>query len=197
MENAENHIGLVAMIAKPYAAAEKTSLMDSEVFSDGCLGLMNAIEDFDETLGFQFSTFASKCIRTAIHDGIKRRRRGTERRYEDGTVVKMHVSSECAELKQITDGTVKTAIRHEEESRFYDAMDRLQPKWHAVIALRLAGYGQKEIGELMGYSKQRAEQVEKLARRAIADVLTGAGNCVPADDSCSSLAWQAAESSTC
>lgn len=179
---AEEHLGLVTMIAKPYAAALKCSLLDSEVFSDGCLGLMNAVDDFDESLGYQFSTFATKCIRTAIHDGIKRRRRGNERRYLDGTVVKMHISSECAELKQARESTVSAVIQHEDESRFYSAMDSLQPKWHAVIALRLAGYGQKEIGDLMGYSKQRAEQVEKLARRAIADVLTGERNCVPADD---------------
>jgi len=70
---AEDHLGLVTLIAKPYAAGRKYSLMDSEVFSDGCLGLMNAIEAFDESLGWQFSTFATKCIRTAIHDGIKRR----------------------------------------------------------------------------------------------------------------------------
>jgi len=178
---AEDHLGLVTLIAKPYAAGRKCSLMDSEVFSDGCLGLMNAIEAFDESLGWQFSTFATKCIRTAIHDGIKRRRRGAERRYVDGTVVRMHVSSECAELKQSSDSTVSTAIRNEDESRFYAAMDSLQPKWRTVIALRLAGYGQKEIGDLMGYTKQRAEQVEKLARRAIADVLTGERNSVPAD----------------
>lgn len=180
---AEEHMGLVAMIAKPYAAAGKVSLRDSEVFSDGCLGLMNAIEAFDESLGYQFSTFATKCIRTAIHDGIKRRRGNRERRYKDGTVVKMRVSSASAELIQSNDSAVSTAIRHENESRFYAAMDSLQPKWHAVIALRLAGYGQQEIGDLLGFSKQRAEQVEKLARRAIADVLTGCVNCLPADNS--------------
>lgn len=182
---AENHLGLVAMIAKPYAAATKTSLMDSEVFSDGCLGLMNAIDDFDESLGYQFSTFASKCIRTAIHDGLKRRRRVAERRYKDGTVVRMHVNSECAELSQVSDKVESSAIEEEEKTRLndrmYAAIESLHPSRHVVISLRLSGYGLKEVGEMLGYSKQRAEQVEKMARRDIAEILSGDGYCVPAD----------------
>lgn len=192
---AENHLGLVAMIAKPYAASAKSSLLDSDAFSDGCLGLMNAIEDFDESLGYQFSTFASKCIRTAIHDGLKARRRGSERRYKDGSVVRLHISSACADSSESGDKIVANAIRHENEDRFYAAVEALSPGRHAVICLRLAGYGQKEVGELMGFSKQRAEQVEKLARRQIADYLTGYVNCVPADNMPAILAWQAARMS--
>ena len=193
---AEKHLGLVAKIAWPYAASAKSSLLDSDAFSDGCLGLMNAIEDFDESLGYQFSTFASKCIRTAIHDGLKARRRGHERRYKDGSVVKMYVSSECADTSESLDKTITDAIRHENEDRFYAAMEALSPGRHAVICLRLAGYGLKEAGQLMGFSKQRAEQVEKLARRQIADHLTGYVNCVPADNMPSVLAWQAARISS-
>lgn len=178
---AEEHLGLVAMIAKPYAAAMQTPLMDSDAFSDGCVGLMKAIEAYDESLGWQFSTFATKCIATAIKDGLRKRRRGSERRYVDGRVVKMHVSSECAELSQVSDQTVSIAIQSENESRLFAAVAELSETHRRVVELRLEGHGLKEVGEIMGYSKQRAAQVEKMARRAICEILSGERNSVPAD----------------
>jgi RNA polymerase sporulation-specific sigma factor len=178
---AEEHLGLVMRVVKPYAAALKTAIMDSEVFSDGCIGLMKAVEAYDPELGFQFSTFATTCIETAIRDGFRQRRRRAERKYKDGSVVRMHVSSKCAELSQVCDDTLNRVIGTENEDRLRSAIESLTGQQRTVIELRLEGHGLKEVGEIMGYSKQRAEQVEKMARRAIVDILTGERNCVPAD----------------
>jgi RNA polymerase sigma factor (sigma-70 family) len=170
---AEEHIGLVVRVAKPYALAMNTAVMDSEVFSDGCIGLMKAVEAYDPELGFQFSTFATTCIETAIRDGFRQRRRRTERKYKDGSVVKMHVSTKCAELSQVCDDTLNRVIGAENEDRLRSAIGSLTGQQRAVIELRLEGHGLKEVGEIMGYSKQRAEQVEKKAWRSIVDILSG------------------------
>lgn len=177
---AEEHLGLVMRVAKPYAATMKSAIMDSEVFSDGCIGLMKAVEAFDPELGYQFSTFATTCIETAIRDGFRQRRRRDERHYADGSVVRMHVSSSCAEMCQVSDDTLSRAVSEENETRLKSAIGILPDHQRTVIQLRLEGHGLKEVGEIMGYSKQRAEQVEKMARRAIVDILTGETNSVPA-----------------
>jgi RNA polymerase sigma factor (sigma-70 family) len=178
---AEEHIGLVMRVAKPYALAEKATVMDSEAYANGCIGLMNAIKLFDESLGYQFSTFAFHCIHSAIRDGARKSRRISQRRYKDGSVVKMYVSSICAESSQVVDDTLARAITQENEGRLRAAVASLTGQQRSVIDLRLEGHGLKEVGEIMGFSKQRAEQVEKKAWRSIVDILSGEGNCVPAD----------------
>lgn len=179
---AEDHIGLVMRVVKPYASSMKTSIMDSEVFSDGCVGLMQAVNAFDPTLEYQFSTFATACIKQAIHDGFRQRRHQNERRYKDGTIVRMHVSSACAELSQFSDDPLMRVVLSENEDRLKFAIASLPDRERTIVQLRLDGLGLKEIGEMMGYSKQRAEQIEKRAKRAIVDILTAAINSPPEDD---------------
>lgn len=48
-----------------------TPLEEEDLFSYGILGLMDAIEGFDHTRGFRFSTYAVPRIRGEILDGIK------------------------------------------------------------------------------------------------------------------------------
>ena len=59
----EDHIGLV------YTVLSKIKLGNYEhddLFQEGCIGLMSAIEKFDESKGHKFSTFAMICIRNQI-----------------------------------------------------------------------------------------------------------------------------------
>ena len=64
----ECNLRLVVSIAKRYANNTTIQLMD--VIQDGNEGLMKAVEKFDYTLGFKFSTYAHWWIRQSIQRAI-------------------------------------------------------------------------------------------------------------------------------
>ncbi len=65
----QSHLRLVAKIARGYRGY---GLPDSDVISEGNIGLMQAIERFEPEKGFRFATYAAWWIRAAIQDYILR-----------------------------------------------------------------------------------------------------------------------------
>jgi RNA polymerase sigma factor (sigma-70 family) len=58
------NLRLVAKIARQ--AAARTGLSESDLFQEGCLGLMAAVERFDHRRGYKFSTYASFWVRAHV-----------------------------------------------------------------------------------------------------------------------------------
>lgn len=59
----EANLGLVGIHIKNIRLG-KTKLTWGDVFNEGCLGLIRAAEKFDPDMGFRFSTYASRWIRS-------------------------------------------------------------------------------------------------------------------------------------
>lgn len=58
------NLGLVGMISRQHAA--RSQLSEAELFQEGCVGLITAVERFDYARGHQFSTYALFWIRAFI-----------------------------------------------------------------------------------------------------------------------------------
>jgi RNA polymerase primary sigma factor/RNA polymerase nonessential primary-like sigma factor len=58
------NLGLVGMVSRQFAA--RCQLPDAELFQEGCLGLITAVERFDYARGYRFSTYALYWIRAFI-----------------------------------------------------------------------------------------------------------------------------------
>jgi RNA polymerase primary sigma factor len=58
------NLGLVGMVSRQFAA--RCQLPDAELFQEGCLGLITAVERFDYARGNRFSTYALFWIRAVI-----------------------------------------------------------------------------------------------------------------------------------
>lgn len=68
----ESNLKLVIAVAKRYL---KSGLPFSDIIQEGNLGLIKAVETFDYTLGYRFSTYAVAWIRQAITRAIERQGR--------------------------------------------------------------------------------------------------------------------------
>lgn len=58
------NLRLVAKIARQ--AAVRSTLPENDLFQEGCLGLISAVERFDWRLGYKFSTYASFWVRAYV-----------------------------------------------------------------------------------------------------------------------------------
>jgi RNA polymerase primary sigma factor len=58
------NLGLVGMVSRQLAA--RCQLPDAELFQEGCLGLITAVERFDHARGYRFSTYALYWIRAFV-----------------------------------------------------------------------------------------------------------------------------------
>ena len=67
-ELVERNLRLVMSIARPYSAASGVPLLD--LIQEGNVGLMRAVDKFDYTRGFKFSTYATWWIRQAVSRAI-------------------------------------------------------------------------------------------------------------------------------
>lgn len=62
------NLRLVAMVAGQSAA--RSRLSDADLFQEGCLGLITAVERFDHARGHTFSTYALFWIRAFVHAAV-------------------------------------------------------------------------------------------------------------------------------
>jgi RNA polymerase primary sigma factor/RNA polymerase nonessential primary-like sigma factor len=58
------NLGLVGMVSRQYAA--RSRLPDADLFQEGCVGLITAVERFDHARGHEFSTYALFWIRAFV-----------------------------------------------------------------------------------------------------------------------------------
>ena len=66
----EKNLGLLNTIAKKYS--EKFELDFDDLFQEGYFGLKKAVDEFDSTMGYKFSSFAYPIIENKIRDSIRK-----------------------------------------------------------------------------------------------------------------------------
>lgn len=64
------NLRLVAMVAQH--GAQRSRLSDADLFQEGCLGLITAVERFDHRRGYRFSTYALFWIRAFVNAATAR-----------------------------------------------------------------------------------------------------------------------------
>lgn len=165
----EDHLGLVGFFAKKFFdTLEPKGYWDlSDIFQVGSIGLMKAINNYDESKGTKFSTFAARCINNELLMMIRK---------EKGKIIWAFLDSpalinDTTSAEQITfhdyyaDETVDVEseiIAHELKNFFVNAPKRTRRRPHIeerekkVYEYILKGYHQHEIMEILNIGQRVA-----------------------------------------
>lgn len=153
-EKALQHQGLVHNIAKRYKFRGLSYL---ELTQEGNVGLLIAIQKFDPTRGFQFSTYATVCIRTSILNAIKKECKTKKESISlDSKGSNLHDRLPARSNNQ--DILVESKITF---SKFLGALPPAKRR-----TLELVFYSEmspEKAGEIMGFSRENVRQLKEEA----------------------------------
>jgi len=166
----QSNLRLVVNIAKRHVGPQVSFF---ELISDGNMSLIRAVDKFDYTRGFKFSTYASWAImknfaRTVPQAGVRRERFMTGR---DELLEMSHdLRFEGEEPYREPDVTVRENIER--------VLDELQPREREIV-MRRFGLGDmpgpqtlEEVGRHFGVTKERIRQIETRALNKLRGMLS-------------------------
>jgi RNA polymerase primary sigma factor len=176
-----SNIGLVHRVVKRY---QNLGLDYSDLFQEGCIGLMRAAVRFDHNLGFKFSTFATWWIRQAMtraigdrartirvpvhmHELLTKiagiRRRMTDAEERDGLVARL------AQELTISAASVRKALLANQDVELVDECDSVLRRYLSVPSsdaqpddIALDGQVSNVVGQILSELTAREARVIRL-----------------------------------
>ena len=127
---------------------------NEDAFQTGCIGLIKAVDTYDEDSGIAFSTYASKYIANEIMMELrKQKKRVSEISME--TVILADADSEI--ILSDTFGGNEIDILDLEQF-----MKKLSPNEQTYFVLRSKGYSKVQISKLMGVSRSYITRLSQM-----------------------------------
>lgn len=164
---AENNLGLIHHVIKKYGLTDKFE----DYFDLGLIGLASAINNFDQNLGFKFSTFATDCIKKEILKEIDKN--NCEKRLSNKIKVSLNFQlskniNEDFTLEQTlkNDYSLEDEILKKElESILLESIKLLTSREKQVVVLYFGLFGypkikSKQIAVDLNISKHRVYQLK-------------------------------------
>lgn len=144
-----DHLNLVRLTINRFKYKPPAGMDEDDLFQIGCMGLMKAIEKFDPSLNFKFSTFAVFRIRAELSRVLRYYKREKRREIRTVQIDQKVKDTGALLLEVITDHySLEEAVMNQE--RIQEAM-RIEP---LITRYLMDGYTQKEIGQKMGITHQ-------------------------------------------
>lgn len=151
------NLRLVVSIARRFVDSNHSF---DELVSDGQIALMNAIEKFDYSRGFRFSTYATHAIQRSYYRRIKNRQR-------DLTRVKSTAAEVMEEVPDRFDGDDTSVEDFHRIQNLMEWIDKeLDERERHIVAARFGLNPDHEtltlrnIGKELGISKERVRQIQ-------------------------------------
>ena len=165
----EYNLRLVAHIVKKYQSAEDDM---EELISIGTIGLIKAVDTFDQEKARRLSTYAARCVENEILMYMRAKKKymretcyyepiGTDKEGNEIQLLDIMESGEPQAMEQIQ--------LKDDSLRIYRLLEeRLSERERLVLIMRYGLYGgreytQREIAERLGISRSYISRIEKNA----------------------------------
>lgn len=168
---ASANLRLVASIARRYSRNEHEF---DELSSEGALILLRAIEKFDSSRGFRFSTYATHSIQRHFFRVLKRRRRTDRREFTGQELLN---STPARDEAPVLDGETSAQL-NQIVARWDECLsDREQQILRARFGLGSSEEPRtlKSISRDVGLSKERVRQIQMRALQKLRDFADAEG----------------------
>lgn len=166
-ELAEKHLQLVTWVLQNRVPFWRRDEYD-DMWQAGAIGLCKAAMLFDESVGVKFGTYAAVFIRGEMIDSGKRyqrqARQSGDARLEDIVLYDKDIVTLGDTIQAKEDGEAMERMLILRET-----MDRIKGRQREVLNLELAGFGQDEIGRIVGISQSGVSRSLTRSRKLIAD----------------------------
>lgn len=160
----EEHLGLVRQVACRFSGQQ---WIRDELYAEGCLALIAAVDRFDPERGFQFSTFAAACIRNRMFRWLKREKRR-------GGIIPLAGETTIPDKGSISAETLEAADEFRQLKR---AVARLPERERSFVTMRFGlesnrpAMSFREIGRRVALSKERVRQIVGQSLRRLKEEL--------------------------
>ena len=176
----EHNLRLVAHIVRKYYVANKNT---EDLISVGTIGLVKAVDSFDNTNGTKFATYAAKCIQNEILMMFRSQKKlscevslnDTIDIDKDGNPL-TYIDIVCTEDTIVEDIDKKMKINKALKFiKYY-----LDEREKQILIMRYGlgntkAYTQREVAEKLGISRSYVSRIEKSALEKINNYLTSEG----------------------
>lgn len=169
----EKNLAFVIYTAKYFCKKNNCYHLLEDIIQAGNLGLMEACKRFDKNKGFKFTSYAIHWIKAYMRNEIGKQ-----------NIIKLpHYNDKFKEVISYDQDSVKNSIEIVSDSKdiiyksfinlLIDSLTRrmkelLEDIERKVIELKYyQEYSFSEIGKVIGKTKQRADQIEKIAMRKL------------------------------
>lgn len=169
----EHNLRLVAHIVKKYLQPDKDN---EDLISIGCVGLIKAVDSFDETKGIRLGTYAARCIENELLMFFRAGKKSAREVYlNDPIGTDKEGNAICLlEILETEDEDYSEATEKKEKLRLLPDMiaSVLEEREREIILLRYGLGGrreqtQREVAERLGISRSYVSRIEKKALRKL------------------------------
>ncbi len=147
-------------IAKYSKFLNEISLEDKDLYQEGLLGLLEAINTFDKDKNIQFNTYASKCIDNKIKSIL--RYNSTFKYYHANNSVSLDNDSEDINYYELINKNSltpedKILIKEELEEINKIIKEKFTSSEYQIYLLKIKGYKNSEISTIINKDKKQIE----------------------------------------
>lgn len=173
MINIEEHLGLARKCASRWYKSFVGKHEYDDFYQIGCLALIRAARDFDESKGYTFSTFAVTYITNEIYNFVTREK-FFQRDKEEKQYSQVQMLSLDKDYLPSNDTGDKNMNFHEilssgddtedviEKIALRESLKKLNPIEHEIITLRyFKDFPQKDIAKKLNFSQAYISKLEK------------------------------------
>lgn len=173
-ELVEKHVDIVRMIALRVARSLPRSVDVDDLIGAGYIGLMEAAERYDESMGVPFSAYLRMRVRGAMLDTVRRRNYRETSHVSLDDVCCDDQGNDPMTASPDEEATITEDIERKRLlDRVWGAVSQLSPREQTVIRMHY-GAGEDDllaVGSVLAVHPSRASQIHTAALRKLRDML--------------------------